>query len=547
MADARPAAAAPGSLRRTLLLYLGALLAVFAVALLFAARDYGQRAANRSYDHLLASSALSIADSVALADGQWQVDLPYAALDLLAMAPEDRVFYRVADSRGTLITGYGDLPVPPRRPGSQPQFFDARYSGETVRFVVVGRSFAAASAQGEVLVQVGQTRRAREAVAQDMVNRSLLAIGVLSGLLLALVAFGVHRAFRPLVRVERELSRREPSDLKPLDARVPREMDQMVAALNRFMERLSSSNETLRAFMAEAAHQMRTPLAALRAQGGQRGTHLVRGFRHERAQGLVAARQPLHEAVQRRHHLVHLTGHTCIQRLQVRRFTAREFAFHPHQWPECTVYTEGDQRQQQTGQHTDRQQRPVDHVLRHRLARAPGLADLHQHLALRGRSSEAAAHHHEAHGLTAVARIEELRLASRAPGWHRQVAVASDQRAATVRDAVEHPVLRRHRQQVERRVRQVDLPLAIGQRHRIGDGQCRGRQQVIVGAVGRTLAVVACGKQQGDCEHRQQRTQIQQQGPPQRTRRGRCRARVSHRCPRLRREPRASNRRRARS
>jgi two-component system sensor histidine kinase TctE len=117
-----------------------------------------------------------------------------------------------------------------------------------------------------VRVQVGQTRRAREAVAQDIVNRALLAIGVLSLLSLALVAFGVHRAFRPLVRVERELSRREPSDLKPLDARVPREMDQMVAALNRFMERLSSSNETLRAFMAEAAHQMRTPLAALRAQ-----------------------------------------------------------------------------------------------------------------------------------------------------------------------------------------------------------------------------------------------------------------------------------------
>ncbi len=66
--------------------------------------------------------------------------------------------------------------------------------------------------------------------------------------------------------MERELSRREPSDLSPLDARVPREMDQMVAALNRFMARLSSSNETLRAFMAEAAHQMRTPLAALRAQ-----------------------------------------------------------------------------------------------------------------------------------------------------------------------------------------------------------------------------------------------------------------------------------------
>ncbi len=260
------AEAAPGSLRRTLTLYLGALLAVFAVALLFAARDYGQRAANRSYDHLLVSSALSIIDSVALVEAQWQVDLPYASLDLLSMAPEDRVFYRVFDAHNQTVTGYEDLPAPPREPTDQPLLFDAQYSGETVRFVVVSRRVSSPSTQVEVRVQVGQTRRAREALAQDMVNRSLIAIGVLSLLSLALVAFGVHRAFRPLVKVERELSRREPSDLSPLDARVPREMDQMVAALNRFMGRLSSSNETLRAFMAEAAHQMRTPLAALRAQ-----------------------------------------------------------------------------------------------------------------------------------------------------------------------------------------------------------------------------------------------------------------------------------------
>lgn len=257
---------APSSLRRTLTLYLGVLLAVFAVALLFAARDYGQRAANRSYDHLLVSSALSIIDSVALVDAQWQVDLPYAALDLLSMAPDDRVFYRVFDGQNRTVTGYADLPLPPRTPSDEPQLFDAQYSRETVRFVVVSRRVSSPSAQAEVRVQVGQTRRAREAVAQDIVNRALLAIGVLSLLSLALVAFGVHRAFRPLVKVERELSRREPADLSPLDARVPREMDQMVAALNRFMARLSSSNETLRAFMAEAAHQMRTPLAALRAQ-----------------------------------------------------------------------------------------------------------------------------------------------------------------------------------------------------------------------------------------------------------------------------------------
>ncbi|QDI02345.1 MULTISPECIES: sensor histidine kinase [Xanthomonas translucens group] len=256
------------SIRRTLLLYLGGLSLLGAVALFFAARDYGQRAANRSYDHLLVSSALSIVDSVALAGGQWQVDLPYAALDLLAMAPEDRVFYRVFDARGRTITGYGDLPKAPSLPraSAPPQLFDAYYSGEQVRFAVVARRVSSAAAQDELWVQVGQTRRAREALAQDVVLHALVAIAVLSLLSLALVWLGVYRALRPLHRIERDLSRREPSELKPLAVAAPQEMHQMVAALNRFMARLASSNETLRAFMAEAAHQMRTPLAALRAQ-----------------------------------------------------------------------------------------------------------------------------------------------------------------------------------------------------------------------------------------------------------------------------------------
>jgi two-component system sensor histidine kinase TctE len=263
----RPEPASAPSIRRTLWLYLGVLSLLGAALLFFAARDYGQRAANRSYDHLLVSSALSIVDSVALVDGQWQVDLPYAALDLLAMAPEDRVFYRVFDGNGQTITGYDNLPdsVRPQRAG-KPQLFDAQYSGETVRFVVVARRVSAASAQAEVYVQVGQTRRARQALAQDMVARALIAIALLSLLSLVLVSLAVYRALRPLARIERDLSRREPSDLAPLAVAAPRELDQLVTALNRFMARLASSNETLRAFMAEAAHQMRTPLAALRAQ-----------------------------------------------------------------------------------------------------------------------------------------------------------------------------------------------------------------------------------------------------------------------------------------
>jgi len=267
---AEPARAAAGrrdSIRKTLLIYLGALSLIGAALLFLAARSYGRAAADRSYDHLLISSALSIADSVALVDGQWQVDLPYAALDLLAMAPEDRVFYRVSSREGQAITGYADLPAPPSAPrDGEPRLFDAMYRGENTRFVAVSRWVAGPASQGQAIVQVGQTRRAREALADDMVLRALVAIVALSLAALALVWIGVYRALRPLQRLERELSEREPSDLRPLAREVPAELDQTVESLNRFMGRLAASNETLRAFMGEAAHQMRTPLAALRAQ-----------------------------------------------------------------------------------------------------------------------------------------------------------------------------------------------------------------------------------------------------------------------------------------
>jgi len=255
------------SIRRTLWTYLALLSLAALMALFFAARAYGQREGNRAYDHLLISSALSILDQTALVGDDWQVDLPYSALSLLAMAPDDRVFYRIFAADGRQITGDPSLPEPPATyaPGAV-QLFDAPYSGEPVRFAVARRQLASPSAQGEVIVQVGQTRRARDALAAEIVTRVLAVMIVLTLLWLPLTALGIHRALRPLRQIERDLSRREPSDLTPLTAPAPAEMRQLIVTLNRFMAKLAESHAALRAFMGEAAHQMRTPLATIRAQ-----------------------------------------------------------------------------------------------------------------------------------------------------------------------------------------------------------------------------------------------------------------------------------------
>jgi two-component system sensor histidine kinase TctE len=276
-AESVPAPRHAASLRSTLLGGLSALLVLAACLLYFAARSYGAQAADRSYDQLLQSSALSMADSVAYVQGQWQVDLPYAALDLLAMAPQDRAFYRIQAPGGQTITGYADLPAAERdataaaRPeANTPYFFDADYRGSRLRFVQVPRYIVAeagvGSATAPVWVQVGQTRLARQALADEIFWRIAAVVGGLLLATFALLTVVVLWALRPLARLQHELAGREAGDLRPLRSAVPRELDPLVVALNDFMARLAVNLEALRTLIAEAAHQMRTPLAALIAQ-----------------------------------------------------------------------------------------------------------------------------------------------------------------------------------------------------------------------------------------------------------------------------------------
>lgn len=238
------------------------LLVAGGVAVAIAALAFGRNAAQQSYDRLLIGAANQIAGAITLREGAVSVDLPVSAFQLLALAPEDRIVYAVFAPDGRLVNGYGDL-SPPQ---ADDTIYDGEFAGEPVRLAVARRLFAERTFSGTVSIVVGQTTRARADLAWRITSRALIVVGVAGLLMCGLAVFAVRSALRPLRQIERELLVRAPEDLTPLEVSVPREIGSLVRTMNRFMARLDRQVGVMRTLIADASHQLRTPIAALRAQ-----------------------------------------------------------------------------------------------------------------------------------------------------------------------------------------------------------------------------------------------------------------------------------------
>jgi two-component system sensor histidine kinase TctE len=230
-------------------------------------RDYARGASDSAFDRLLAASAFTIAGAVQIEDGAVTVELPTASLAMLDFSDDDRVFYEVAAPDGAFVTGYRDLGAGlPQAASATPGFTEGSYHGEAVRIATVGRLVFVEGKAGWATIRVAETRGARAALASEILGQAALPLAALGLVALALVWFGIRYAFAPLVVMERELRRRAPEDLSPVQVPVPVEVQQLAGALNDFIGRLRSVMERVSGLVADAAHQVRTPLASLRAQ-----------------------------------------------------------------------------------------------------------------------------------------------------------------------------------------------------------------------------------------------------------------------------------------
>ncbi|MEO4000386.1 extracellular solute-binding protein [Mesorhizobium sp. CAU 1732] len=253
------------SIRRRIFALAVSLLAVAAVALAIFINDYAERAADRAFDRLLAASALTIAGAVQIEDDAVLVELPFASFAMFSGG--DRLFYTVRGPDNALVTGYDDLAVDLAPAiSAEPVFQDLPYRGELLRLATVGRLISTADATGWVTIRVAETQNEREILSNEILSNAIVPLVALTLLAVGLVWFGIGRTFAPLASLEQELRARSPDDLSPVTVPVPTEVSQLVAALNDFTERLRLAIERMSGLVTEAAHEVRTPLASLRAQ-----------------------------------------------------------------------------------------------------------------------------------------------------------------------------------------------------------------------------------------------------------------------------------------
>jgi two-component system sensor histidine kinase TctE len=235
-----------------------------------------QGIANKPFDREIGEKVRVLAKQVAIrrdaAAGAPQAtfELPAGAAELLHTDEADAIVYQVLGLRGELLGGERALPVPTdedRAQPGEPLFRDETVGSENVRVAYVWVSLPGASGDAYALVQVAETLGKRSRLATEIIKGVILPQFVILPLAVLLVWLALARGIAPLNDLQQRIRRRDSNDLSPIDKRrSPEEVSPLVRAINDPLARLNRSIAVQKRFLADAAHQLKTPLAGLRTQ-----------------------------------------------------------------------------------------------------------------------------------------------------------------------------------------------------------------------------------------------------------------------------------------
>lgn len=255
-------AGAPASLRRRLLLWL--LLPLVVLVPLDAALMYhlALRPALDSLDRALTGTAVALSQMLQTQDGRTTIAIGEQTARALRADAFDAVDFAVGDAEGRLLAGDAGLAAQrPALAAGQWRFFDSALHGQPVRVAAFG---AACGAPRVCAVLVAESVGKRSEAQRSLLAAAGITLALLAVPLVLLGTLAVTRGLQPLDRLSDEIGRRSLAHLQPLDTTgLARELAPIARALNRLLERLRVAAQAQQAFVADAAHQLRTPLASL--------------------------------------------------------------------------------------------------------------------------------------------------------------------------------------------------------------------------------------------------------------------------------------------
>jgi len=228
-----------------------------------------QGIAGKPFDRALEYNAGVLSQYITVNRDQAHFSLPQPARELLRAEDSDTVYYQVLGPQGQVLGGDADLPAPlqdERNPVGEVRLRDVTLDGVDLK---VASMWVRLDLPGDqlALVQVAETMDKRAVLATEIVKGVMLPQFVVLPVAVLLVWLALAQAIKPLNRLEETIRARKPDDLSPLDAQaVPMEVVPLVASVNDLLLRLTDSIATQKRFLADAAHQLKTPLAGLRMQ-----------------------------------------------------------------------------------------------------------------------------------------------------------------------------------------------------------------------------------------------------------------------------------------
>ena len=233
--------------------------------------------ANEPFDRALEDKLTALAQQVKEQDGKVVTRLDSAARDILHADDIDNVYFQILDAQGVLVDGEQDMPMP--RDAEMPPPWSTQFRNDFIRntevriaytYVDLHKTRVEPSFSFEpklALVQVGETLDKRSQLVNQIIKGVIVPEFIILPIALILVWFALTRGLRPLAELQQRIHDRRPDDLSPIDSgEVPEEILPLVGSFNEMLGRLSQNIRIQKRFIADAAHQMKTPLAGMRMQ-----------------------------------------------------------------------------------------------------------------------------------------------------------------------------------------------------------------------------------------------------------------------------------------